>query len=207
MIRVLLADDHPVVRAGLSAVFSGEDDIRVVGAVDRAVDAEKRCARQPIDIGLLDLLCGGHGLQGAEATRRHRALENPPCVLILTNYDSDADILGAIEAGASGYLLKDAPPSELIAAVRAAARGETALAPLVAHRLEARSSLSADALTAREIEVLKLVAEGRTNRRIGQELFLSEATIKSHLVHIFTKLGVGSRTEAVAMARSRGALR
>ena len=128
-------------------------------------------------------------------------------MLILTNYDTDADILGAVEAGASGYLLKDAPPTELIAAVRAAAAGETALAPAVAERLSSRAHASDPALSLREIEVLGLVAAGRSNREIGRELFLSEATVKSHLVHIFVKLGVTSRTSAVAQARAMGSIR
>ena len=145
-------------------------------------------------------------MQGAEATRRIRSHAGAPRVLVLTNYDTDADILGAIEAGASGYLLKDAPPAELVAAVRAAAVGESALAPAVSTRLNA-SREAGDRLTAREAEVLTLVAEGRSNRDIGRALFLSEATVKSHLVHIFTKLGVGSRTAAVARARELGAIR
>jgi DNA-binding NarL/FixJ family response regulator len=128
-------------------------------------------------------------------------------VLVLTNYDTDADILGAIEAGASGYLLKDAPPGELVAAIRAAAAGESALAPAVASRLDASQRSPDQRLTVRESEVLALVAGGSTNREIGQALFLSEATVKSHLVHIFTKLGVGSRTAAVAKARELGAIR
>ena len=130
-----------------------------------------------------------------------------PHVLILTNYDTDADILGAVEAGASGYLLKDAPPEELIAAVRAAAAGESALAPEIADRLSARAHTAEQGLSLREAEVLGLVAEGKSNRDIGRELFLSEATVKSHLVHIFTKLGVSSRTSAVARARATGAIR
>jgi DNA-binding NarL/FixJ family response regulator len=128
-------------------------------------------------------------------------------VLILTNYDSDADILGAIEAGASGYLLKDAPPTELVAALRTAATGASVLAPAVASRLGGRAILAPTSLSSREIEVLQLVAEGRSNREIGRRLFLSEATVKSHLVHIFTKLGVNSRTHAVAAARKAGTLR
>jgi DNA-binding NarL/FixJ family response regulator len=136
-----------------------------------------------------------------------RAGERAPHVLILTNYDTDADILGAIEAGASGYLLKDAPPEELIAAVRAAAAGESALAPEIADRLTSRERASEPGLSLREAEVLGLVAAGKSNRDIGHELFLSEATVKSHLVHIFTKLEVGSRTSVLATARDLGSIR
>lgn len=204
MIRVLLADDHPVVRAGIRALLETERDIEVVndvGAADEAV----QLAASGIDVVLMDLQFAGQ-MQGAEATRRIRARAGAPHVLVLTNYDTDADILSAIEAGASGYLLKDAPPDELVAALRAAAAGETALAPSVSSRL-ADPSVSEQRLTAREAEVLSRVATGRTNRDIGRELFLSEATVKSHLVHIFTKLGVGSRTAAVARARELGVIR
>ena len=205
MIRLLLGDDHPVVRAGIRAMLESEADLEVVGEAATAEDAVRLAAASDIDLVLMDLQFPGE-LQGAEATRRIRALPSPPRVLVLTNYDTDADILGAIEAGASGYLLKDAPPGELVAAVRAAAVGESALAPAVSSRLRA-SREAADSLTTREAEVLTLVAEGRSNRDIGRALFLSEATVKSHLVHIFTKLGVGSRTAAVARARELGAIR
>ena len=143
----------------------------------------------------------------ADATRRIRALDAAPYVLVLTNYDSDADILGAVEAGASGYLLKDAPPHELVAAVRAAAAGESALAPGIAARLLDRLRTPRVSLSGREIEVLHLVARGRSNTEVAAELFVSETTVKSHLAHIFTKLGVSSRTAAVAAARERGILR
>lgn len=206
MIRLLIADDHPIVRTGLRALFAAEDGLEVVAEASRAEDAVAACERTAIDIVLLDLQFG-EGMQGVDATRRLLALPQPPRVLILTNYDTDADILGAIEAGASGYLLKDAPPAELIAGVRAAAAGQSALAPAIADRLSTRAHRQEPELSLREIEVLGLVAEGRSNREIGKELFLSEATVKSHLVHIFTKLGVSSRTQAVARARETGAIR
>ena len=205
MIRLLLGDDHPVVRAGIRAMLESEPDLEVVGEAATAEDAVRLAAASDVDLVLMDLQFPG-AMQGAEATRRIRSHDDAPRVLVLTNYDTDADILGAIEAGASGYLLKDAPPGELVAAVRAAATGESALAPAVSSRLRA-SREAADSLTAREAEVLTLVAEGRSNRDIGRTLFLSEATVKSHLVHIFTKLGVGSRTQAVARARELGAIR
>lgn len=205
MIRLLLADDHPVVRTGLRALLDAEPDLLVVAEAGTADEAVALAIGEDIDLVLMDLQFPGR-LQGAEATRRICQSVGAPRVLVLTNYDTDADILGAVEAGASGYLLKDAPPGELVAAVRAAAAGETALAPAVSSRL--REAKDADRrLTAREAEVLTLVAEGRSNRDIGRVLFLSEATVKSHLVHIFAKLGVGSRTAAVARARELGRIR
>jgi DNA-binding NarL/FixJ family response regulator len=158
------------------------------------------------DIVLMDLQFGTVQT-GADATRLIRALNDPPPVLVLTNYDTDSDILSAVEAGASGYLLKDSPPDELIAAIRAAAAGETALAPAIAGRLLARMRSPQPSLSRREIEVLRLVAEGSTNGDIARRLHISDATVKSHLVHIYTKLGVPSRTAAVAAARESGILR
>jgi DNA-binding NarL/FixJ family response regulator len=208
MIRLLLADDHPVVRAGLRALFSAEPDLEIVAEAATADDAVLACVNVEVDLVLMDLQFGsGASNQGVDATRMLRSGVRPPHVLILTNYDTDADILGAVEAGASGYLLKDAPPTELIAAVRAAAAGESALAPEIADRLSSRARTTEQGLSLREAEVLGLVAEGKSNRDIGRELFLSEATVKSHLVHIFTKLGVNSRTSAVAKARATGAIR
>ncbi len=206
MIRLLLSDDHPVVRAGMRALLEAEPDLEVTGEASSAEEAVRLAAAPGLDLVLMDLQFPG-ALQGVEATRRIRSLPDAPRVLVLTNYDTDADILGAIEAGASGYLLKDAPPGELVSAIRAAAAGESALAPAVASRLDESQRSADQRRTVREAEVLQLVAAGRTNREIGQALFLSEATVKSHLVHIFTKLGVGSRTAAVARARELGAIR
>jgi len=206
MIRLLLADDHPVVRAGLKALFATEEDIDVVGEAATAEDAVVETARLRPDVVLMDLQFGGD-LQGAAATRKILQQEDAPHVLILTNYGTDTDILGAIEAGASGYLLKDADPADLIAAVRAAAAGQSALAPVVATRLLTQVRTPEARLSQREAEVLTLVAEGKSNREIGRALFLSEATVKSHLVHIFSKLDVTSRTAAVAKARTLGAIR
>lgn len=211
MIRMLLADDHPVVRAGLKALFSSEPDIEVLFEAETAERAVEVCTQHALDIVLMDLQFGSSGIanamQGAEATRVIRALPNAPRVLVLTNYDTDADILGAVEAGASGYLLKDAPPVELIAAVRAAAAGKSAISPAIEMLMQSRADATGSPLTVREAEVLGLVAEGCSNKEIGQQLFLSEATVKSHLVHIFSKLGVSSRTAAVASARSSGVIR
>lgn len=212
MIRVLLADDHEIVRLGLRAVLEEADDIRVVGEVSTAEDAIAAAQNGGIDVILMDLRfgAGAEGTKvstGADATAEiKRTMENPPNVLVVTNYDTDAEIIGAIEAGAVGYLLKDAPPVELIAAVRSAAEGDSALSPVVANRLMTRVRTPRTSLTPRELEVLKLVAAGSSNRDIGKVLFLSEATVKSHLVHIYDKLGVRSRTSAVAAARDQGVL-
>ncbi|AMO89321.1 DNA-binding response regulator [Corynebacterium sp. HMSC06D04] len=212
MIRVLLADDHEIVRLGLRSVLEGAEDIEVVGEVATAEAAVSAAQAGGIDVILMDLRFGAgvegtRVMGGAEATAAIRSsMAHPPKVLVVTNYDTDADILGAIEAGAVGYLLKDAPPNELLAAVHSAADGDSALSPIVADRLMTRVRTPRTSLTPRELEVLKLVAAGASNREIGQDLMLSEATVKSHLVHIYDKLGVRSRTSAVAAAREQGVL-
>ena len=212
MIRVLLADDHEIVRLGLRAVLESADDIEVIGEVATAEAAIAAAQAGGIDVILMDLRFGP-GVEGtrlatgADATAEiKRTMEKPPHVLVVTNYDTDADILGAIEAGALGYVLKDAPPEELLAAVRSAAEGDSTLSPTVANRLMTRVRTPRTSLTPRELEVLKLVASGSSNREIGRTLLLSEATVKSHLVHIYDKLGVRSRTSAVAAARKQGVL-
>ncbi|WCB39546.1 response regulator [Gordonia polyisoprenivorans] len=205
-ICVLITDDHAIVRAGLRALLTESDGIRVVGEAATGEEAIARCTPPaPVpDVVLMDLRLGP-GLSGVETTRRLLTLRPVPRVLVVTNHDTDADILAAIEAGASGYLLKDTPPTELIAAVHAAAAGESALSPMVATRLMSRMRAPADAvLTAREIDVLVEVAAGHSNREIARRLLLSEMTVKSHLVHIFSKLGVRSRTAAVDRARRDG---
>jgi len=212
VIRVLLADDHEIVRLGLRSVLEGAEDIDVVGEVATAEAAVSAAQAGGIDVILMDLRFGAgvegtRVMGGAEATAQIRsAMATPPKVLVVTNYDTDADILGAIEAGAVGYLLKDAPPQELLAAVRSTAEGDSALSPIVADRLMTRVRTPRTSLTPRELEVLQLVAAGASNRQIGQDLMLSEATVKSHLVHIYDKLGVRSRTSAVAAAREQGVL-
>lgn len=205
MIRLLLADDHAIVRAGLRALLESETDIEMIGEAGTAEEAISFCATTPVDLVLMDLRFGA-GKSGVEATHAVCALLNPPHVLVVTNYDTDADILSAVEAGASGYLLKDTPPSELLAAVRSAAAGDSVLSPSIATKLMTRVRKPETSLSPREIEVLKLVAAGKTNREIGKELFLSETTVKSHLVHIFSKLGVKSRTSAVARAQELGSI-
>ncbi|MEV7676166.1 response regulator transcription factor [Streptomyces sp. NPDC088752] len=205
-VRLLLADDHPVVRAGLRAVLDTEPDFAVVAEAATAERAVELAAGGGVDVVLMDLQFGA-GMHGSEATAAITAAPGGPKVLVLTTYDTDADILAAVEAGASGYLLKDAPPEELAAAVRTAAAGQSALAPAVAHRLMDRMRTPAEALTKRELEVLQLVGEGLSNAQISKALFLSQATVKSHLVHVFAKLGVDSRTAAVAAATARRLIR
>jgi len=190
----------------LRAMLAGDPDLDLIGEAATPDDAVALVTDLRPDVVLMDLQFGT-AETGADATRRIRALPAPPAVLVLTNYDTDGDILGAVEAGASGYLLKDAPPDELIAAIRAAAAGETALAPAIAGRLLARMRSPRPGLSTRELEVLRLVAGGATNNDIATRLHISEATVKSHLVHIYTKLGVSSRTAAVATARDSGLFR
>lgn len=206
MITILIADDHPVVRAGLRAILGGDPSLDVVGEAATPSEAVAQAAELTPDLVLMDLQFGTDQT-GADATRQIRAFDHPPAVLVLTNYDTDGDILGAVEAGASGYLLKDAPPDELIPAIRAAATGETALAPAIAGRLLARMRVPQPSLSTREIEVLRLVGAGATNGEVAMRLHISDATVKTHLVHIYTKLGVSSRTAALAAARDAGILR
>lgn len=205
-IRLLIADDHPVVRAGLRAVLDTEPGMTVVAEVATAEDAVARAAAGDVDVVVMDLQFGG-GMTGAEATAAITARPGGPRVLVVTTYGTDADTLPAIEAGATGYLLKDAPPEDLAAGIRAAAAGRTTLAPSVADRLVDRMRNPATTLTRREAEVLTLVAEGLSNQLIGRRLHLTEGTVKSHLAHIYTKLGVTSRTAAVAAAADLGLIR
>ncbi|MCI4066636.1 response regulator transcription factor [Micromonospora sp. R77] len=205
-IRLLLADDHPVVRAGLRAVLETEPGIEVVAEAATAEEAVARAGAGDLDVVLMDLQFGV-GMTGAEATAAITAGPHAPRVLIVTTYDTDADILPAIAAGATGYLLKDAPPEELAAAVRTAAAGRTTLAPAVADRLMSRLRDPGTALTRRETEVLALVAGGLSNQAVAARLHLTEGTVKSHLARIFTKLGVDSRTAAVATATRLGLIR
>lgn len=212
VLRVLVVDDHPVVRAGVVAMLSAAPDLTVVDECSGAEAAVRIAAELAPDVVLMDLQLED-GIGGVEATRRLLAprADAPdaavPKVLVLTTFDSDADILAAIEAGAAGYLLKDSPVEQLLDAVRAAARGETVLAPYVAGRLLTRLRSELPELTARELEIVDLVAQGMSNRQIGRHLFISEATVKSHLVHVFGKLDATSRTGAVAEARARGLIR
>jgi DNA-binding NarL/FixJ family response regulator len=205
-IRLLLADDHTVVRAGLRAVLEAEPDLRVVAEADTAEQAIALATGTQVDVVLMDLQFG-EGMHGADATAAIAKRADGPRVLVLTTYDSDADILAAIDAGAAGYLLKDAAPDELADAIRTAAAGQSTLAPAVANRLMDRMRDRGAALSRRETEILQLVAGGLTNQQISGQLHLSQATVKSHLVHIYTKLRVDSRTAAVAAARRQGLIR
>ena len=205
-IRLLLADDHPIVRAGLRAVLETEPGIEVVAEAATAEDAVARAGQGDIDVVLMDLQFG-KGMNGAQATAAITARPGAPRVLIVTTYDTDADTLPAIAAGATGYLLKDAPPEDLAAAVRTAAVGRTTLAPAVADRLMNRLRDPSTTLTPRETEVLTLVAEGLSNHAVGVHLHLTEGTVKSHLARIYTKLGVDSRTAAIATATQLGLIR
>jgi DNA-binding NarL/FixJ family response regulator len=208
-VRVLLADDHPVVRAGLRGMLATEPDIDVVAEAASGPEAVALAAKAAVDVILMDLRMPGG--DGATATAAVQALPEPPRVIVLTTYDTDADILRAIEAGATGYLLKDATKQELADAVRAAARGETVLAPAVAGRLVTRLRKPPEPaptpLSAREAEVLACAARGLTNAEIGRVLFISEATVKTHLLRACTKLGVTGRTAAVAAATEQGLLK
>ena len=205
-VRVLIADDHAVVRRGLRALLASDPTIEVIADVADAGAAVERCRIGDVDVVLMDLRFSGDATAGVRATARIRELADPPQVLVLTSHDTDSDILGAIEAGACGYLLKDAGPDELLGAVRAAAAGESALSPTVAGKLMGRLRDPRPLLTDRETEVLRAVADGATNRQAAASLNVSEATVKTHLVHIFDKLGVTTRTAAVARARELGAV-
>jgi DNA-binding NarL/FixJ family response regulator len=202
-VRVLLVDDHPVVREGLRGLLTVEPDLEVVGEAGDGEVAIRLATELRPDVVLMDLRMPG--TDGVAATSRITRELPDVRVLVLTTYDTDTDILRAVEAGAAGYLTKDTPAAQLTAAVRAAARGETVLAPPVAARLVSRMRSPARAdLTPRERDVLLQVARGFSNAEIGRELFIGEATVKTHLLRVFLKLGVDDRTRAVTMAMERG---
>jgi DNA-binding NarL/FixJ family response regulator len=204
-VRVLVVDDHPVVRGGVVGWLAAQPDIDVVGEAGDGLAALAGVAEHQPDVVLMDLRMPR--MDGVTATGRILAAHPAVRVLVLTTYDTDADIVRAVEAGATGYLLKDTPLPQLADAVRAAARGETVLAPPVAARLVSRMRAPAiDAPTARELQVLAGVARGLTNAEIGRELFIGEATVKTHLLRVFAKLGVDDRTRAVMVAVERGLL-
>jgi DNA-binding NarL/FixJ family response regulator len=204
-VRVLIVDDHPIVRDGLRGAFAGDPDLEVAGEAGNGAEAVALAGNLAVDVVLMDLRMPV--MDGVEAIKQLRVSAPRVRVLVLTTYDSDSDVLPAIEAGATGYLLKDAPTDELLRAVRAAARGEPVLSPAVAGRLMGQVRRPGrDTLSPRELEVLRLVAGGATNREAAAELFISEASIKTHLLHVYDKLGVRDRAAAVAEAYRRGLL-
>jgi DNA-binding NarL/FixJ family response regulator len=206
MIKVLIADDHPVVRDGLRAMLATQPDMEVVGEAATGTQAVERAQLLRPDVVLMDLQMPELDGPAAIATLRER--EPAVHVLVVTTFGSDADITRAIDAGATGYLLKDAPREQLFTAIRAAARGESVLSPTVATRVLGRMRAPAEeALSSRELEILAAVARGLSNKDIGRQLYVSEATVKTHLLRIFGKLGVDDRTAAVTVALERGIIR
>ncbi|WP_394554442.1 response regulator [Agromyces sp. MMS24-JH15] len=213
-IRILVADDHPIVRAGIVGLLESDPDLAVVGQAADGAQAVALAEAEHPDLVLIDLRMPV--LDGAAATRAIIEAGTAAHVLVLTTYDTDEHIVSAIEAGASGYLLKAAPQEEILAGIRAVVAGETVLAPSVAAQLARRlraaavaeppAEASAPALSPRELEVLRLVAAGKSNPEIGRALFIGEATVKTHLLHVFEKLGVGDRTRAVTRAMELGVL-
>ena len=206
MIRILLVDDHPVVRMGLRGMLDAEPDLTVIGEASSGVEGAELALRERPDIVLMDLRMPGG--DGVSAIRELRDRLPEIRVLVLTTYGDDADVLAAIDAGATGYLLKDAPREELLRGVRAAADGQSVLSPAVAATLlgRVRAPEPETPLSPRELEVLRLVAAGRGNREAAAELFISEATVKTHLLHVYAKLGVNDRAAAVAAGYERGLL-
>jgi DNA-binding NarL/FixJ family response regulator len=205
-IKLLIVDDHPVVRDGLSAMFARDPEFEVLGEAADGAEAVRLALALGPDVILMDLRMPG--MDGLTAITELGRRGSPARVLVLTTYDTDSHVLPAIEAGATGYLLKDAPRTELLRAVRAAARGEAVLSPSVATRLMSRfrAPSGAGPLSHRELEVLELVAAGTTNREAAARLFISEATVKTHLLNIYSKLGVSDRAAAVGEAFNRGLL-
>ena len=204
-IRLLIVDDHPVVRDGLRGIFEGTTEFEVAGEAANGAEAVTRARALRPDVVLMDLRMPD--VDGVTAIKRLSELGLDTRVLVLTTYDTDSDVVPAIEAGATGYLLKDAPRSELLRAVRAAARGEAVLSPSVATRLLGQVRAPArEPLSNRELDVLALVARGTSNRDTATRLFISEATVKTHLLHIYAKLGVNDRAAAVATGFERGLL-
>ena len=204
-VRLLIVDDHPVVRDGLRGMFEGEEGFEVVAEATNGADAISKARAHDPDVVLMDLRMPE--MDGVSAIRKMTDLGIRARVLVLTTFDTDSDVLPAIEAGATGYLLKDAPRDELLRAVRSAADGEAVLSPSVAARLldQVRQPVK-ETVSQRELEVLQLVASGATNRDVAERLFVSEATVKTHLLHIYAKLGVNDRAAAVGAAFEKGLL-
>jgi DNA-binding NarL/FixJ family response regulator len=205
MIKLLIVDDHPVVRDGLRGMFAGDDRFAVVGEAGNGHEALAVAARVLPDVILMDLRMPG--MDGVTTIRTLKEQGSTARVLVLTTYDTDSDVLPAIKAGATGYLLKDTPREELFRAVAAADRGESVLSPSVAGRLMGQLRTPAkEPLSQRELEVLTLISQGSSNRETASKLFISEATVKTHLLHVYAKLGVRDRAAAVAAAFERGFL-
>lgn len=205
-IRILIADDHPVVRSGLRAVLASQSDFEVVTEAGNGEAALALFTSHAPDVILMDLQMPV--MDGLTAIRQIHARQPEVKILVLTTYDTDSDIMPALEAGATGYLLKDAPPEELFRAVRSAARGEVTLAPSVAEKMTRRLMTTSDnTLSMREIEVLELASRGNSNKDIADKLHITEATVKSHFVHIFNKLGATDRTSAVTIALKQKIIR
>jgi len=205
-IKILMADDHPVVRAGIRGMLETQDDFEVVAEAENGQEAIEQVAKLKPNVVLMDLRMPE--MDGVEAIGNIKEKHPNIHILVLTTYDTDADIVRAVEAGATGYLLKDAPREELFRAVRGTAKGETVLAPVVAARLMGKvRDHGEQALSAREIDVLMLVARGASNQDVAEKLHISTATVKSHLIQIYQKLGVSDRTAAVTTAIERGIIR
>ena len=205
MIRLLIVDDHPVVRDGLRGMFAGDDRFQVVGEAGNGHEALAVARSARPDVVLMDLRMPG--MDGVTTIRELKQQGSAARVLVLTTYDTDSDVLPAIKAGATGYLLKDTPREELFRAVAAADRGESVLSPAVAGRLMGNlRSPAREPLSQRELEVLRLISQGCSNRETATRLFISEATVKTHLLHVYAKLGVRDRAAAVATAFERGLL-
>ncbi|MGC0366148.1 DNA-binding NarL/FixJ family response regulator [Rhodococcus sp. 27YEA15] len=206
VIRVFLVDDHLVVRTGLSALLGTQHDLQVVGEASSGEEAAAVIPSATPDLVMMDLDMGA-GMHGADAIRQLRAAGVEVPVLVFTTYDTDADVVRALDAGAIGYLLKDSGPDEIFGAVRSAVAGRSVLSPTVASRLVQQMQRPQEALTARESELLSLLADGMSNRELGKALFISEATVKTHLGHIYAKLGVDTRSAAVSVALRRDGIR
>jgi DNA-binding NarL/FixJ family response regulator len=205
MIRILLVDDHPIVRTGLRALFENYEDISVIGEASSGEEAVQFVKANPVDVVLCDLRLGA-GMNGAQTTAAIRRLSKPPFVLILTTFDKDSEVLACIEAGAAGYLLKDVSAQTIVDSIRQAALGNVVLAPEMTQRVVEGMRRPKVELTKREKDVLVQLATGAANKQIAKALFVSEATVKTHLVHIFDKLQATTRTDAINKAKDLGLL-